>query len=251
MQPRIKTEQEIAAMRIGGKILATIYQGLRAQVHEGVTERDIDAWVEREIKASGATATYKEPSVRFPAVICVSTNDKVVHGIPTDREFQKGDVASFDLVITYDGMKTDAAFTMLVDEEPRGDKKRLIDVTQRSLYDGISIIKGGVRTGDIGAVIQRTLLAGRLGIVREMVGHGIGHEMHEPPDVPNYGMSGTGHVLKPGMAIAIEPMATLGRERIKTDKDGWTIRTRDGSLAAHFEHTVLVTETGFEILTEL
>ena len=251
MQPRVKSAIEIADMRVGGKMLATIYRRLRAYIQPGMTEREIDAWVEKEIRAIGAQPTYKDPDINFPGVICISTNDKVVHGIPTDRELQHGDVASFDLVITYNGMKTDAAFTMVIGEEPKGDKKRLLNYTERSLFDGISVIKDGVRTGDIGAAIQKTLEAGKLGIVREMVGHGIGREMHEAPDVPNFGLKGQGQILRAGTAIAIEPMATLGRERIKTDRDGWTIRTRDGSLAAHFEHTVLVTHDGYEILTQL
>ncbi|HYG84212.1 MAG TPA: type I methionyl aminopeptidase [Verrucomicrobiae bacterium] len=251
MQPRIKTTAEIAEMRTGGKILGTIFQRLRGYIQPGMTEREINDWVEKEIHALGATPTYKEPTVNFPGVVCISTNDKVVHGVPTDHELQIGDVVGFDLVITYNGMKTDSAFTVVVGEEPRADKKRLLEYTERSLYDGISIIRDGVRTGDIGVAIQKTLQAGKLGIVREMVGHGIGHEMHEAPDVPNYGMAGQGQLLKAGMTIAIEPMATLGRERIKLDRDNWTLRTRDRSLAAHFEHTVLITQDGYEILTQL
>lgn len=251
MQPRVKTAREIESMRTGGKILATIFQNLRQQIQPGVSERALNEWAEKEIIALGATPTYKEPAVNFPAVICISTNDKVVHGVPTNHELQQGDIVGFDLVITYEGMKTDAAFTVVVGEAPRADKKRLVEYTERSLYDGIQVIRDGVRTGDVGAAIQKTLEAGRLGIVREMVGHGIGHDMHEAPDVPNYGTRGQGFVLRAGTTIAIEPMATLGRERIKLDRDGWTLRTRDGSLAAHFEHTVLVTENGFEILTQL
>jgi len=238
-------------MREGGKLLATIYEGLKKYVHAGMTELDADAWVAREITRLGAIATYKTPEVEFPNVICISTNDQIVHGIPTDYVFEKGDVVSFDLVITYKGMKTDAAFTMLVDEVPTGAKKHLLHVTERSLYAGIDAIKGPVRTGDIGAAVEKVLNAGKLGIIRELVGHGVGLEMHMPPEIPNYGQKGSGALLKPGDTIAIEPMATLGGERIKNDDDGWTISTRDGSLAAHFEHTVLITETGAEILTQL
>jgi methionyl aminopeptidase len=165
--------------------------------------------------------------------------------------FEKGDIVSFDLVITYKDMKTDAAFTMVVDEVPTGAKKHLISLTERSLYAGVDAITGPVYTGDIGAAVEKVLNDGKLGIIRDLVGHGVGQEMHMEPDVPNYGRKGTGVLLKPGDTIAIEPMATLGGERIKTDRDGWTIRTRDGSLAAHFEHTVLITETGAEILTQL
>ncbi len=252
MQTGIKTPAQIQAMREGGKILATIYDGLKKYVHAGMTELDVDAWVAKEITRLGATATYKTSEVNFPNVICISTNDEIVHSVPTDYVFEKGDVVSFDLVITYKGMKTDAAFTMVIDEDPTGVKKHLLNVTERSLYAGIDAIKGPTYTGDIGAAIEKVLRDGKLGIVRDLVGHGVGLEMHMPPEVPNYGRKGTGVLLKPGDTIAIEPMATLGGEKIITDKaDGWTIRSKDGSLAAHFEHTVLVTEDGVEILTSL
>lgn len=252
MQTGVKTPAQIQAMREGGKILATIYDGLKKYVHAGMTELDVDAWVASEITRLGADATYKTSEVNFPNVICISTNDEIVHSVPTDYVFEKGDVVSFDLVITYKGMKTDAAFTMVVDEQPTGVKKHLLNVTERSLYAGIDAIKGPTYTGDIGAAIEKVLREGKLGIVRDLVGHGVGLEMHMPPEVPNYGRKGTGVLLKPGDTIAIEPMATLGSEKIVTDKsDGWTIRSKDGSLAAHFEHTVLVTEDGVEILTSL
>ena len=239
-------------MREGGKVLATIFDRLKKHVHAGMTEKEVDAWVETQIRALGAAPTYKDANIGFPGVICISVNDEVVHSIPTDRVFVKGDVASFDLVITYKSMKTDAAFTMLIDETPSGDKKRLLHTTEQSLYAGIDAIKPGGHVGDIAAAIEKVLTAGALGIVHELVGHGIGHEMHEDPEVPNYGKKGSGAKLLPGMTIAIEPMAMLGERFITMDSsDGWTIRTRDGSLAAHFEHTVLVTEDGAEILTAL
>lgn len=251
MQTGIKTEAQIQAMREGGKILATIYDGLKKQIRAGMSELEADAWVEKEIKRLGAIATYKTSEVNFPNVICISTNDEIVHGVPTEYVFEKGDIVSFDLVISYKGMKTDAAFSMIIDEKPTGIKKHLLNVTERSLYAGIDAIKGSVYTGDIGAAVEKVLNDGKLGIIRDLVGHGVGLEMHMPPEVPNYGRKGTGVLLKPGDTIAIEPMATLGKERIVTDEDGWTIRSYDGSLAAHFEHTVLVTETGVEILTQL
>lgn len=250
MQPS-KTPEQIEAMREGGKLLATIFDGLKKQVVPGVSELELDAWVEKEIKKLGAVATYKTPEVNFPNVICISTNEQIVHGIPTEYELEKGDVVGFDLVIAYKGMKTDSAFTMVVGEKPSGVKKHLVNATERSLYAGIDAIKGPVRIGDISAAVEKVLSDARLGIVRELVGHGVGQEMHMPPEVPNYGRKGSGVLLAPGDTIAIEPMATLGQEKIKTDGDGWTISTRDGSLAAHFEHTVLVTETGAEILTQL
>lgn len=244
-----KTEDELQVMREGGAILGSILHDLRAQAVPGVSEKELDSWVEKEIAARGAIATYKTSEVNFPAVICISTNDKIVHSIPTDHRLRDGDVVGFDLVIEYKGMKTDAAFTMIVGDDADEDKKRLLDYTERSLYAGIDAIKGQVRIGDIAAAIESVLIQGKLGIVRELVGHGIGHQMHQSPDIPNYGTAGTGELLVPGDTIAIEPMAMLGGESIYIDNDKWTIRTRDGSIAAHFEHTVLITEEGAEILT--
>jgi methionyl aminopeptidase len=247
---RVKTPAEIEAMREGGKILATIFEGLKQQIKPGVSELELDAWVEKEIASRGAIATYKTAEVNFPNVICISTNEQIVHGIPTDYVLQEGDLVGFDLVITYKGMKTDAAFTTVVGKA-NGVQKHLLNATERSLYAGIDAIKGPVRIGDIGAAIEKVLGDAKLGIVRELVGHGVGHEMHEPPEIPNYGRKGSGPLLTPGDTIAIEPMATLAGERIRVEDDGWTISTRDGSLAAHFEHTVLITEDGAEILTRL
>lgn len=251
MLARLKTDAEIEAMRQGGKILAKIFDGLKKQVKPGVSELELDAWVDQEIKRLGATATYKTPEVNFPNAICVSVNDAIVHSVPTNYRLEKGDIVSFDLVITYKGMKTDSAFTMVVGEQPSGAKKHLIKLTERSLYAGIDAIKGPTYTGDIGEAVEKVLSGGKLGIIRDLVGHGVGHEMHQAPEVPNWGRKGTGVLLVPGDTIAIEPMATLGSEKIKTGDDNWTIRTADGSLAAHFEHTVLVTANGCEILTEL
>lgn len=250
MQPK-KTPAQIEAMREGGKLLAGIYAKLKKHVHAGMSEKEVDAWVADEIKRVGAIATYRTSEVNFPGVICISVNDEIVHGVPTDYVFEVGDIVSFDLVITYKGMKTDAAFTMIIDEKPAGAKKHLITATERSLYAGIEAVKGPVRVGDISAAVEKVLHDAKLGIVRELVGHGVGEEMHMTPEIPNYGRKGTGPLLRPGDTIAIEPMAMLGGERIKTDSDGWTIRTRDGSLAAHFEHTILITDDGAEILTLL
>lgn len=248
-----KTPAEIQAMREGGKILATIFKNLKNYVQPGMTGIEIDKWVEKEIFRLGATPTYKEPTPDFPGVICISVNEAIVHGVPTEDRFEKGDIVGFDLVITYKGMKTDSAFSMIIGEKPSGAKKHLLNITERSLYAGIDAIKGrGTHIGDVGAAVEKVLSDGKLGIIRELVGHGVGKEMHMPPDVPNYGTKGSGALLMPGDTIAIEPMATLGGEKIITDKvDGWTISTRDGSLAAHFEHTVLITEDGAEILTQL
>lgn len=251
MQPRIKTEAEITAMRQGGKILAGILEDLKKQVQVGRTGLEIDSWVEEQIKARGAEVTYKTDEVNFPGSICISINDEIVHGIPSTYKFKAGDLVSFDLVITYKGMKVDSAFTMVVGEDLSGDKKRLLDITEKSLYAGIDAIKGSIHTGDIGFAIEQVLLSGGLGVVKDLVGHGVGHMMQQPPEVPNYGRKGSGVLLKPGDTIAIEPMATLGSPRIASGDDGWTILTYDGSLSAHFEHTILVTETGAEVLTSL
>lgn len=247
-----KTPQQLADMRECGKMLATIYQELRARVTAGMSELDVNDFVAGRIKDFGAEATYLTDEVKFPGVVCVSTNEQLVHSPPTDYVFRRGDVVSFDLVIGYRGMKTDSAFTMMVDEKPSGATKHLLQATERSLYAGIDAITGnGTRIGDISAAIEAVLAKAKLGIIRELVGHGVGLEMHMPPEVPNYGRRGTGPALQAGDTIAIEPMAALGSETIITEGDNWTISMKDGSLGAHFEHTVLITETGAEILTRL
>ncbi len=248
-----KTDKQIQAMRDGGRILATIFNDLKKFVQPGMTGIEVDAWVEKEIIRHGATPTYKEPVPNFPGVICISVNEAIVHGVPTDYVFEKGDVVGFDLVITYGGMKTDSAFTTMIGAEPAGAIKHLMVNTERSLYAGIDAIHGdGTRIGDISEAVEKVLSGAKLGIIRDLVGHGVGEEMHMPPNVPNYGRRGVGETLRAGDTIAIEPMATLGGEAIYTDpEDNWTILTRDGSLSAHFEHTILITKTGCEILTKI
>lgn len=244
-----KTPEQIQAMREGGKILAQIFDELKQFVQVGTTGLEADAFVAKKIRDYGADATYRTNEVNFPGSVCISVNDEIVHGVPDERAFEAGDLVSFDLVISYKNMKTDSAFTMVVGEQPKGAVKNLLTQTERSLYAGIDAITGPVYTGDIGAAVEKVLAGARLGIIRDLVGHGVGLQMHMPPEIPNYGKRGRGVLLQPGETIAIEPMATLGGERIKTLDDGWTITTRDGSLSAHFEHTVLVTEGGAEILT--
>jgi methionyl aminopeptidase len=240
-------------MREGGRILATIFDGLKKQLKPGMTGLEADAWVAAEITRLGAEATYKTSEVGFPNVICISVNDAIVHGVPTDQPFEQGDVVGFDLVIAYKGMKTDSAFTTVIGETPSGAIKHLISQTERSLFAGIDAIKGdGTHIGDISAAVEAVLSGAKLGIIRDLVGHGVGLEMHMPPEVPNYGTKGAGPILRAGDTIAIEPMASLGDERIRGPlEDAWTYATRDGSLSAHFEHTVLITDTGAEILTSL
>jgi methionyl aminopeptidase len=248
-----KTDAQIQAMRDGGRILATIFDGLKKRLAPGMTGKDVDSWVEGEIKRLGAEATYKTAEVGFPGCICISINDAIVHGVPTDEPFKAGDVVGFDLVITYNDMKTDSAFTAVIGQEPSGAAKHLLKNTERSLYAGIDAIKGdGTHIGDISAAVEAVLVGAKLGIVRDLVGHGVGQSMHMPPEVPNYGIKGSGPVLRAGDTIAIEPMATLGSEAVVGPlEDDWTYATKDGSLAAHFEHTVLITATGAEILTRL
>lgn len=246
-----KTPEQIQAMRDGGKILAAVFQQLRERAQPGISEKELDAWADTEIRRLGGEVTYKTPEVGFPGAVCISVDDAITHGVPTDYILQKGDVVGFDLVVTYKNMKVDSAFTMVVGEEPKGAVKHLLATTERALYAGIDAIHGPVRVGDISAAVEKVLTQGKVGIIRELVGHGVGQLMHQEPEVPNYGRSGTGPLLKPGDTIAIEPLTSLGSERIRVDSDGWTLLTRDGSLAAQFEHTVLVTEDGAEILTTL
>lgn len=249
-----KSETQLENMRKCGKILAQIYEDVRNFVHVGVSEKEVDAFVEKKIKEYGASPTYKTPEVNFPGVICISTNEQVVHSVPSDYVFEKGDVVSFDLVITYKDMKTDSAFTMVIDDEPKGAVKMLLNTTKNSLEAGINSIHGdGTTVYEISSAIEDVLKRNNLGIFRELVGHGVGLMMHMPPDVPNYRINFSKNVvLHEGDTIAIEPMACLGKEKIVSDDDGdgWTISTKDGSLAAHFEHTVLITKDGVEVLTQ-
>jgi methionyl aminopeptidase len=247
---RVKTQSEMDAMRTGGQMLASILKKIHAVAAPGMTGLDASKIANTELKAYGAKGPFLgyPGNPPYPDVICISINDEVVHGIPDGREFKDGDVVSFDFGVTYNGMVTDSAFSMVIGKSTK-TKQRLLKGTERSLYAGIEQLKNGVRVGDIASAVQKVLDAADLGIVRDLVGHGVGHSMHEDPNIPNYGVSGTGPTLRAGMTIAIEPMATLGDPTVKLERDGWTITTVDGSLAAHFEHTVLITEDGYEILT--
>lgn len=250
-----KTPQEIEAIRTSGQMLARVLNLISQQLRAGMTGLEIDQLAIRELKRLGGEPAFLGvPGGRgvpdFPATICISKNDAVVHGVPDDVPFQEGDIIGFDFGVVYKGMITDAARTFIVGGTARNKREEeLVTMTKRSLDAAIDIIKPGVRTGDIAATVQAILEKQNLGIVRELVGHGVGHELHEEPEIPNYGFRGTGLVLKEGMTIAVEPMATLGEWRVVVDPDGWTIRTRDGSQAAHFEDTLLITADGVEILT--
>lgn len=251
MYTRVKTEQEIADMRISGKMLAAVLKGLQAYLEPGQSTKDLTEFAARELKGLGGKPAFLGYQ-GFPEVLCVSVNDEVVHGIPrSDKIIQPGDLVSMDFGVSYNQMITDAAVTSIAGAARDHTHTALVRTTEESLRAGIKKVKNGVKTGDIGAAVQAVLDPKGYGIVRDLVGHGVGHFVHEDPNVPNYGRKGTGDRLQAGMTIAIEPMATLGGHGVMVDADGWTIRTRDGSLAAHFEHTMLITESGVEVLTKL
>lgn len=244
-----KSPTEIETMRQGGRMLAAILNRLAQKVTVGVTPKNISKIAAGEIKKAGM-----QPVVLgyegFPDVICISVNEGIVHGIPNDKPFKDGDVVKLDLTLGYKSLVVDSAITVVVGDKLNPGTKRLVEGTRESLEAGIAAIKGsGTRVGDIGAAVQKVLDRYKLGIIRDMVGHGVGYGIHEAPNVPNYGAAGTGPVLSAGMTIAIEPMASLGDWQISIAKDGWTVVMNDGSLGAHFEHTVLITEDGAEILT--
>lgn len=247
MFTKVKTAAEIALMRESGQMLADVLKKIKATAVPGMTGRDVSELANKELKAFGARASFLGYH-GYPDVICISVNDEIVHGIPNESPFKEGDLVSFDFGVNYRGMITDAAFSMVLGKATK-TQQRLLKATERSMYAGIEQLKNGVKVGDIAAAVQKVLDAEKFGIVRDLVGHGVGHYVHEDPNIPNYGMAGTGPSLKAGMTIAIEPMATVGDYHIKMDSDGWTIRTVDGSLAAHFEHTILITQDSYEILT--
>lgn len=246
---KVKTPTEIENMRTSGQMLATVLDVVGKNLQENMTTKDIANIAAKEVKALGGKPTFLG-MYGFPDVICVSVNDEVVHGIPGKYVIKNGDIVSFDFGVTYNGMITDAARSEIVGQ-PEKRTANLLAGTLESLNAGIETLKDGVRVGDISAAIETVLNTYGFGIVRELVGHGVGHELHEEPNIPNYGTAGTGPTLKAGMTIAIEPMTTLGSHKVYTAADDWTIMTSDGSLSAHFEDTVLITETGSEILTRL
>lgn len=248
MFTKVKTATEIDAMRESGKMLAGILTMLKSQVVPGVTLRQLADNAAKELKSLGGEApTYGYHG--FPDVICISVNDEVVHGIPSNRVVNDGDIVSLDFMVKYRGMITDSALSAIAGT-PLPKNTELLAYTERSLYAGIDVVRNGVQIGDIGAAVEAVLKPKKYGIVRDLVGHGVGHEVHEDPNIPNYGRPGSGISLKTGMTFTIEPMVTLGSERVYIARDGWTILTADGSWAAHFEHTILITDNGFEILTE-
>ena len=243
----IKSAREIEIMRRSGKITAKVLGDLMRAAKPGMTTRDLDRLAESGIRAMGGVPTFKGYH-GYPCSICASVNDEVVHGIPGDYTLQEGDLLSIDIGTTFEGYVSDSAVTIAVGEVGE-NAKRLMRVTQECLMAGIEQMRKGNRLGDIGSAVQKHAEANGYGVVRELVGHGVGTKMHEEPQVPNYGRAGAGLELRPGLVLAIEPMITEGHYAVETLKDGWTVVTADGKLAAHFEHTIAVTDEGPKILT--
>ena len=243
----LKTPEQIQAMARAGEIQARCLKMLRAKVRAGVTTWELDLAAERFIRSQGA-----EPSFLgyrgFPGSICASPNSMVVHGIPGPHELRRGDILSLDVGVTKDGWVADAAITVPVGDVSPAARK-LLDATQAALFEGVAQARTGNRLGDISSAIQRRVEADGLSIIRSLVGHGVGRDMHEDPQVPNYGESGKGPELEPGMVLAIEPMVNSGDAEVRVGDDNWAVYSADGSLTAHFEFTVAVTEDGPRILT--
>ena len=246
----IKSAAEFEKMRAAGALVAQVHQRLTAEARPGVSTADLDQIAETMTREAGATPSFKGYH-GFPACICASINDEIVHGIPSRRRVLKsGDLLSVDFGAIIDGWHGDAAVTIPIgDVDPAA--LRLLEITREALYLSIALARAGNTLGDVGAVVEHHARAHGYKVVREYCGHGIGREMHEEPAVPNHGRPGHGDVLRPGMAIAIEPMLLLGNDTTSVDPDGWTVRTADRKLSAHWEHTVAITENGPDILTRL
>lgn len=244
----IKSEHEIELMRIAGHIVYEAHQFIKPYIKEGITTEKLDKLVESFIISKGATASCKGYE-GYPKAICISINEEVVHGIPGKRRLKNGDIVTLDICACYKGYHGDSAWTYAVGKID-DSKKNLMKWTEEALYKGLEQVKPGNRIGDISFAIEEYAHEHKLGVVKELTGHGIGSNLHEDPDVPNYGVKGTGPKLKPGMCIAIEPMLNLGTPNIYLLEDDWTIITQDYKSSAHFEHTVVITEDGYEILTK-
>jgi methionine aminopeptidase, type I len=243
----IKSEREIELMREAGKMVSMTHQYLKNFIKPGITTKELDRLAEEYIRKMGGVPTCKGYE-GFPATLCTSVNDTVVHGIPDNYKLKDGDIITIDMVIGYKGYQGDAAWTYAVGEIS-DDKKYLMEHTEKALYEGVKQVKPGNRIGDISNAVEEYANKHHLGVVKELCGHGIGREMHEDPEVPNYGTKGTGPKLREGMVICIEPMLNLGTADIYMLDDEWTIKTDDSKPAAHYEHTILVTKDGYEILT--
>jgi methionyl aminopeptidase len=245
----LKSSQEIEKMRNAGKIVREVLELVRAQVMPGATTFDLEKAAETRLKELGVKAAFKGYH-GYPCVLCTSVNNEVVHGIPSPkRVLKEGDIVSVDCGVVVDGYYGDAAITVPVGAIAP-EAERLLKVTEESLKAGIAAVKPGATLGDVGAAVQGVVEGQGFSVVRDFVGHGIGTAMHEDPQVPNFGEAGHGMKLKVGMVIAIEPMVNAGRPDVQVLDDGWTAVAKDGSMSAHFEHTVAVTANGARILTE-
>jgi methionyl aminopeptidase len=250
-----KSPEEIEKMRTAGRIVAGTIDRVLAAVHPGVTTADLDRIAEAYIHEEGATPSFKGyggtgSRAPFPASICTSLNEEIVHGIPSKRRtVAQGDVLSLDFGAIWEGFHGDSAVTVIVGEPPSAEADKLVRVTEDALEAAISQIRPGGRLSDIGAAVQQVAEGAGFSVVREYVGHGIGRSLHEEPQIPNYGEPGRGPQLKPGLVIAVEPMVNIGGWETRVLADEWTVVTEDGSLSAHFEHTIAVTEDGCEVLT--
>jgi len=245
----LKSPQEIAIMRQAGAITRGALEAAKAAVRPGVTTLAIDRIVEDYIRAAGAVPSFKGYG-GFPGSACVSVNEQVVHGIPGDRVLKEGDIVSIDVGVIYRGFHGDAARTYPVGRIS-ADAQRLIEVTRQCFFEGIRFAKVGYRLGDLGAAIQSYAESHGFSVVRELIGHGVGRNLHEPPDVPNYGVPGRGLRFQKGMTLAVEPMINAGTHRVKTLEDGWTVVTADGAYSAHYENSIAVTDGEPLILTAM
>ncbi|MBR2677990.1 MAG: type I methionyl aminopeptidase [Bacilli bacterium] len=243
----IKSERELDLMRQAGLLVSKMHQYIKPYIKAGITTKELDKLCEDFIIKNGGVPSCKGYE-GFPTALCTSVNDTVVHGIPDNYKLKDGDIITIDVVIGYKGYQGDAAWTYAVGKID-DDKKYLMEHTEKALYEGLKQVKPGNRIGDIAAAVQEYADSHNLGIVHELCGHGIGKDMHEDPEVPNFGTKNTGPRLKPGMVICIEPMLTFGERYVYQLDDGWTVKTEDGEPAAHYEHTVLVTDDGYEVFT--
>ncbi len=243
----IKSDQEIAVMRQAGRIVATVLEVLKSQVRAGMKTKELDVIAARELDRLGAKPSFKGYR-GFPANLCVSVNDEIVHGIPGERVLDEGDIVSLDLGAIFMGFQGDAALTIGVGKiSPQA--RRLMETAEGALGAGIAAAYPGARLGDISAAIQNYVESRGYSVVREYTGHGIGREMHEEPQIPNFGLPGSGPLLKKGVALALEPMVCAGDWRTRVGDDHWTVVTADGGLSAHFEHTIAITDAAPEVLT--
>lgn len=244
----IKSSEEIELLRIAGQIVGDTHNYLKQFIKPGITTKELDKLAYDYIISRDATPSFLNYE-GYPASICTSVNEEVVHGIPSDRVLQEGDIISIDIGACYKGYHGDSAWSYPVGNISE-EKKYLLEHTEKSLYEGLSVIKPGMKIGDIGYAVEQYALKHKLGVVKELVGHGVGKHLHESPDVPNYGKKNTGMTLRKGMVIAVEPMLNLGTADIYILDDDWTIITADDKPSAHFEHTIVVTKDGYEILTK-